>query len=789
MFKENYMKELALCNIKKQYHLYKYMVVALIMSFFLSSFLSVIFTSYEKMSFVERANQYGKWSVAIENSTRDNVNIDFSCEEGKVYFLSDVYDRDRQIGKLGALDDKGLELANLKIIEGRFPQNSNEIIIEQSQCDYLGISDQLNQNITIRLSDDNGIVDKELKLVGILDNYSLTYPIEIPSFMTIAKSDDYTLLLNGDDNLGLMNYFVNTNQEKFVIYNYSTYTQYVFSEDQYIESDTTKYMKFIIVSIGFIGVFATMLSAINKRTEYFALMRSLGATMFQIQKTILYECLFLIVPSMLIGVFASLILVVICLLLYQFVMGGPLIIDISFHLIWYNVLLMISIFFSMFIVSLSIYNIPLTYKVKQKSYRPKKRRIRKLNILSLSILEINNNRRGFCLLGIVASFIILLTCFMVSTCASYLNQNNDIGFTHSLSGDAITNNDFERISTIDHLETIYFQYEQVRIYVDGLENWDGQYYEGSSILPYQHWLSDSVISCYLDKNNALKNIISQQNFNGRMPQNDNETLVIIPMIDIANSRKSFLPVESNKIEQHHIQLGDDLEIADLTNNKLLPQKLKVVGTVTYKYDDKKMQDLTSYGGYQFIVSPSTYESLFHESMYKTIYINAYDNNTIHKMKSIIYDLMKEKINIDYSDNISMNMLTVIQQKKDFIKNCSFMILFIIGVVGLLYIQRKLRVLSIKHDIGLMIAVGLTKIQLILMFVIYDVFVYLIGLVLVNIYFVITNIDHLYLLTNIIFTSTFALSLFLSWILISFFMIIPIIIQKKQNIIEMLTKED
>lgn len=789
MFKENYMQELAIHNIKNQRHLYKYMIIALIMSFFFSSLMSIMFSSYEQLSYEERVNQYGKWLVAIDHHIKEDVSIDVQCEKGKMYFIADVYADGRMLGKLGSFDQMGEELVHLQVIKGTFPSCDDEIMIEQSQCEYLGIADQLHHDVEIDVMENGKLVKKKMRLVGILQDYSTTYPIEVPTFITYGVSDDYTLLLQSDNQLELMNSFVETEQTVNVTYNMMTYTQYIFSIDKYVEDYPMRYMEIMIIGVGIMGIVSTTLSVINKRTEYFVLMRTLGMTLFQIQKTILYECLFLMIPSVFIGLLSSFIIAMICLYMYHIGMNAPFVFVMTTQWVKNMILCMMMLMIGMFVISLTIYHIPLTYRYKQK-VNSFKHHIRKLNIFSLSLQEIYQHQKMFFLLGFMASLLILMTTFLTSVSVSYFHQNNDIGFTHSLQGDTLTSDDFHTLAHRDHIEVLYFQYNQVKIHVDGLDNWDGDYVEETPFLPYQYWLSDSFISCYLDENNAFEKIISQQNFQGRLPQKENETLVIIPYQDTSTHRSQFSPFYSQTLEHHSLQIGDEIDIAEITGQKMLSQKLKVVGTVTYQSMDQKMNDLTAYGAYQCVVPVSTFSTLFSQSMYQRINIETYDNQAIHEMKAVLYEtILKNKPDVTYSDELSMHMMMQMQQKRDFMKESSFAVLFIMGMLMIIYTQRKLRILSLKHDIGLMMTIGLTHHQLILIYLVYDVFVYILGVVFVGIYLVITNMNQLFLLLQLIMTPNFIFSLVISGVLMMVLMLLPVVTLHHQNIMDMLIKEE
>ncbi|MFR7590423.1 MAG: FtsX-like permease family protein [Longibaculum sp.] len=743
MFKEDYMKELAFHNIKKQSKLYRDMFVALVMTFFLSSFMFIIFSSYEQISYEEKAYHYGKWCLAVDHHVRDKVTVDYPCEQGKVYFIDDIYKDGRLLGKLGSLDQNAKELTQIHLLDGRFPETNEEIAIEESLCEYLGVEKQLNQTITLQI----GNMKKNILLVGILKDYSSTFPIEIPSFLTNQTHFDYTLLMSSDDNLDLLNHF--QSQEQYLTYNFYTYTQYQLVNDYYQEISMIKYREICILSIGLIGVLLTMLSMLNKRKEFFVLMRRLGATVMQIQRTIMYECVFLMIPSFILGILLSIIISLFCLLIYHYILGSPFVFSINMQWFYYMCISIIMSFISMFFVSLSVYNISIVKNMKQIVHKSKKVCSHQLNVFSLAVKEMIQNQRIFILLSMMSSLFIIFSLFFMSLNISYFNIKDDLAFTHEINGENLNNDDYHQISQINHLESFFLQLQYIDIKNDSSDT-----------------ITNGCIVCVEDKQQVYQNIILQQKLEGRFPIYDNETVLMVP-----------------DVQSIDMKIGDQIQMSEDV------KKLNVVGIIRYHDNDKKINEIMSFGQNQLLVTASCFTQIEGFSTMKKIYVNTNNFESIHQLKAVVYDLMKNNSHLYFNDYLSFHEVVQFQKQKDFTKDISFTVLFLIGTASLLYIQRKLRIQSLKHNIGLMKAVGLTQKQLILMYVIYDFMVFLLGFIWVILLLLIMNLNQIYYFYQSICSLSFVVCIIVSGFCVSLIMILPVMWLKNVSIMNLLNEKE
>lgn len=160
---------------------------------------------------LEKELWYGSWSHAFT----DESDPDFFEIIGTYYKITD---------SVGSFDDNMFELSNFEYYKGRKPQNENEVIITLEALNTLGISYELNQNITI----DN----YQFEVVGIIYPYDVywiwTEKIDYPSIITtnmaslettyFGKATKLTPLYNADDYVAINTYaypFIEIESEAF----------------------------------------------------------------------------------------------------------------------------------------------------------------------------------------------------------------------------------------------------------------------------------------------------------------------------------------------------------------------------------------------------------------------------------------------------------------------------------------------------------------------------------------------------------------------------------------------
>lgn len=120
---------------------------------------------------------YGDWTVAeiISNTERQKRQLEdhpYFAECGMAVSGLSMVDGDgnKYAYSLGWVDDTMLEIGNITLREGRFPENEKEIVVETGVLTELGYSFELGQEITLFMPEDsrgNGRMET-FELVGIL---------------------------------------------------------------------------------------------------------------------------------------------------------------------------------------------------------------------------------------------------------------------------------------------------------------------------------------------------------------------------------------------------------------------------------------------------------------------------------------------------------------------------------------------------------------------------------------------------------------------------------------------
>lgn len=734
MFKENYIKKLALDNIKKQRKLYKYIFIALFMSFFLSSLVFILFTSYQRIGYDERVSHYGMWSLAVENIQGLEMPEEENMKKGNIYFLNNISFLGRNLGKLGALDKDAQYLTSLTYLKGHYPQNNGEIAMEENQLTFLGLKPELNQSVEFSIDGEN----KTYKIVGIIKNYSQNYQISIPSFFIKGNSQNYITLYKYKDNATVLNKLLQNKQDKLIEVNNLTYNNIHYEGSQYKENLPNKYMEIMIIFIGFVGVLSTTFSSMNKRREYFILLRCLGATSLQIQKMVMYESIFLMILGSFLGIAFGIVLSVLLIYIYHMIMNGPMTIVMNWNYIPQFFYTFLIAFISMFIASLSAYSLPLTGKVIQKSHHIRKRKIRNINVFSMAFYELVDHKLvSFMLIAIVVVWAFFAHS-SVSQMTSYLKSREryqDYGFQYTLveDGDSqskadISNEEYLQLSQMKGVSSQMRMENLIRYHYDAM-NEVSLFYEDTTI-KNQVKMDYGSICTYLDMD-MIDQILHENDFQGRLPLNDNEVVVLLPyyyMID-GGYGSSLFEIDDEELIQIPLKLGDNVDVypENLPDNQQCLEKiqsLKVTGIVQLNKEYEKLYQL--FNETLLIVNNKTYQKLFPENSLKSLYIDLDKNVNQLQYKESIFQLLKNHSQYEYKDNYANMLSRQSIELESFLKEITFIGILLIGITVLIYTQRKLRIMSMKNEIGLLKAIGATQSQIFISHALYALMIYILG---------------------------------------------------------------
>ncbi|MEG0593377.1 MAG: ABC transporter permease, partial [Coprobacillus sp.] len=615
MFEHNYIKKLAFDNVKKQKKFYKFLFSALVLIFGLSTMVSILLPSFEQIGFRERYTSYGLWSVAIANPTQDKIDLlkdNSGLEIGHIYNVGNISYKDRNIGTICSLDDNGVNLTTLRLLEGRAPQNNNEIMIAEEQFLALGIPKQINQDIELSISNDKTIT-KTYKIVGIVKDFVHIYPIALSSYITVGEtSKDNITLFNAENNLDLWNSIIDNEMESDVQLNQKTYIGYNLI-NTYIQRDSTVMFRWFVIVLGFAGVIGTMTSAMSKRTGNLVLMKAIGATSKQIQKMIVYEGVILCVVAGILGITIGLLASLGVLSFYCSLTGSDFIFILSSIFFIQIVLSFITSIIAIFISTFKVNRIPLVGQLQQKVKVAKKRKIRKLNVFSLGIREFTQHKMISVLL-IVIIFMGIMVCELFSTSFSeyiYLNKDSqkDKSFDYILEdyNQEISTQDINTLKSIKGITSQVMHQHEVYMTWEGIEKeLSAREYRSNNALIYPTLpqYCEKVTVSYYENEKMLQDIFDKYSMQGRLPKNDNEVVVFKPFMQYHDSGAGSSPTWADTQSYVHetgLEIDDSIYAYNTTDghqpSEAINEPFKIVGIILFEDEiTRKERDIISSGG-------------------------------------------------------------------------------------------------------------------------------------------------------------------------------------------------
>lgn len=750
MFKNNYLKKLAFDNIRKQKKLYKFIFLALTLAFFLTTVSSILFLSFENIGHIERVQRYGRWSSAIENITNEQMEImehnPYVQEKGMVYQLGEFSFDNKQTKSVMSIDGEAQNLLALQLKEGRMPIAQNEIAIEDDELTALGIPQQLNQTLTF-VRDGKQV---QYKLVGIIKNYTHSYLLPLGSLVVCGETSSQRIgLYNGEDNASLFNQMKEDRLIEGSYLNTFTYTliSYRESSQSYVDRSISIEMQSFITLIGFSGVLGTMVSSMKKRENYLILMRAIGATKKQVQKLIVYEGVLLGIISMTIGIIIGVMMSFLVLFGYHCYMNGPLIFVFNQTCLIQLLMITIACFVAIILPSMNIYTIPLVGKLTQKVHGKKVRKRRKVSVFRLSLREISNHK--------VMSFlmILLLICEIIAgyhgttTIANYYSNMQEFveqkDFDYVLTQDDwgekpkyISSQDIQSITSIPGISSQVIHSAEVQIVYNGIDNSPiASEYVPVHLSKQYSRLTNAVVS-YYENEEELHKIFDKYNFKGNKDLKEDEAIIFKPHfyphdgngLIISNGIEE--DIEYQEYIDKGLEIDDEIEIvygqdSSLEDAIVFEEPFHIVGTLTMNkmnQEDKRIFDRQSPYSYIVIVNKETYQKYFPQDREQILLFHVENNQNLGKFKQNILSLTKQ-YSLNYEDILSMRQIDKTIITELFLKGLIFSGLVFVGITTLIYMQRKIYMLSIRHEISLNRAIGMTKRQVLGVYSLYSLWMY------------------------------------------------------------------
>ena len=359
-------------------------IIGIILSVALICALSSMVVSFKESIIIFEKQELGDFHYAYYGvdgteikSFSNNRNIDsyYLTKEIGYSYLKDSKNPDKVYAYITALDAYAFKNLSINLIDGRYPNNENEIVIPRHLKTNGGIDLKIGDTITLdigkRYSDGYFLVqnnpytgyEEELKVeqthtykvVGIIERPGkMLEPYSAPGYTFITKLDtksyngkynvytrytdaavkdrfNVTANILGVDSkayeryelgdLGENNEVMNeVNKSKYeVVCNYYLITLETLSFDNSTMNMLYSISAVIIIIIMVTSIYCIKNSfdiSITEKTKQYAMFRSIGATRKQIKKNVLYEAFILgcvgVPLGIISGIFASYVLIKIC---------------------------------------------------------------------------------------------------------------------------------------------------------------------------------------------------------------------------------------------------------------------------------------------------------------------------------------------------------------------------------------------------------------------------------------------------------------------------------------------
>ncbi|AFS77850.1 ABC transporter permease protein [Gottschalkia acidurici 9a] len=282
-----------------------------------------IFLRFERIQVI---NDVGNYHLLIKDASEEDISIISSridVQNSGTWLTFEDGSIENVKCKLGAIDEKFATNMNLKVAEGRYPTNKNEIMLEKWATEVFNKNLKVNDSVKIAFSDN---IEREFVISGIyndLGNMKASgipgvimstsgakdimvkkqslYLIEFKNGANIIKAEnDIKKLLDiPDDNIG-------RNERLLAIMGQSTNNTVM---GLYI---TGSVLFFIVLIAGVMMIYNTFNISIMERVRQFGLLRCIGASKSQIKKLVRREAFIIVIKAIPIGLLIGMFLTFVC---------------------------------------------------------------------------------------------------------------------------------------------------------------------------------------------------------------------------------------------------------------------------------------------------------------------------------------------------------------------------------------------------------------------------------------------------------------------------------------------
>ncbi len=609
-------------------------IIGIILASFLITMVSSAFAIFQNSSVQSSIDETGYYHIELFNLNKNDVeNIKQDKDFKKIIIINNLkYISPVSNMQIYSMDKESFDYLNIKLVMGRFPRNSNEILLIKGIEDY-----KIGDTISLTagdIVDKNGNIpglyyfgerklantrDYTFKVVGFIDTYRpiyVTTGIDINSYNAYLAlqnpyhyQKDFSELLginfNSYNNRGtkILNgvrydYSINENIISWEVFGYNVNLKVIYA--------LMLLLTLIVMIISVFSIRNSFAISVVEKTRIYAMLKSVGATSKQIRKMVLLEGAYLGLIACPIGIilgsaFSFIISKVINYIIVNYVIDNFLNVYYKFSI--YSIIL--SIIFSIIMIYVSTYlsakkasiiapieNIRNAENFKNKKKIKVPRIISKIfkigGIISYKNLKLSKKKYRVTVISLVVSILSFITfsSFVEYTIKEIESDLPDMEYNVSVSLDGLNSEEINKIASLDKNRIEY--YAPYRMY--------------GYILPNNHILYDGIIKnlCITFESNICKesiksvyvliNIIDDKSFREYVKEAKGNYEEVKDKAILINNIKALISTRPEKFAYYDLtdyHKDDDLNVKFRTSNGNEEESYKIgIVTNVRKYSAK-----------------------------------------------------------------------------------------------------------------------------------------------------------------------------------------------------------
>lgn len=268
---------------------------------------------------INECKKNGNYEVIFSNvseesykSLENHVNVKSLCGAKESSVILKQEKSEEKILKINSFININKEIFSYSVVEGAYPNNPYEIMLEKTSEFYLDKEYKVGDEITFEVNDGYAINEKTFKISGFFEKENSSVRSNEFLGITLLKENisDLKVYLNFKDNKDIRSSSEKIAQDYSIkISSYNEELLYFLNQGKKSNGifSAAISLALIVVLISEIIIKATINISILQRTKDFGILRCLGASKAHLKKLVIKECIILSLISITTGITISVI--------------------------------------------------------------------------------------------------------------------------------------------------------------------------------------------------------------------------------------------------------------------------------------------------------------------------------------------------------------------------------------------------------------------------------------------------------------------------------------------------